>query len=113
MSKMTVEQYQELAGRTLPKDWAAQLAMSRAVMGLGLSGESGEVADRIKKEVGHGHPHDAQRLKEELGDALWYVAAVCTVYGLDMATVAEANIDKLRRRYPEGFSTEASLNRKE
>lgn len=84
---------------------------ARAVFGLGVAGESWEVADLIKKEVGHGHPADPVKMKKELGDVLWYVAALCTQYGFAMADVAAANIRKIQERYPNGFSPEASLKR--
>jgi NTP pyrophosphatase (non-canonical NTP hydrolase) len=84
-----------------------------ATWGLGIAGEAGEVADLIKKRIGHGHPLDKERLKKELGDVLWYVSALATWAGMTLEDVAQANLDKLRARYPEGFSIERSLNRSE
>lgn len=81
--------------------------------GLGIAGEAGEVADVIKKEVFHDHPEDTEKIKKELGDVLWYVAAVATVYKLDLEDIAVANLEKLKKRYPDGFSSERSLNRSE
>lgn len=81
--------------------------------GLGVTGEAGEVADLIKKHVGHGHPLDVEKLKLELGDVLWYVAGLATVLGLTLEDVAAANIAKLTRRYPNGFSTADSLARRD
>jgi NTP pyrophosphatase (non-canonical NTP hydrolase) len=79
---------------------------------LGIAGEAGEFADLIKKQAGHGHASDPVKEKKELGDILWYVADVCTKKGYDLGEVAALNIEKLKARYPEGFSTEKSQNRK-
>lgn len=84
-----------------------------AVLCLGLTGESGEVADLVKKHVGHGHVLDVSVVAKELGDVMWYVATIASALGLDLNTVMETNIDKLKKRYPDGFSSEASINRKE
>ena len=84
-----------------------------AINALGIAGEAGEVADLVKKHVGHGHPLDRNKLAKELGDVLWYVAALAHDIGLDLSTVAALNVVKLRRRYPDGFSTERSINRVE
>ena len=78
---------------------------------LGLTGEAGEVADMIKKHIFHGHDLDTDALVKEIGDVCWYVALLCTAIGVDMASVMEKNIEKLKTRYPEGFSSEASINR--
>jgi len=80
---------------------------------LGLNGESGEVADIVKKFMFHGHDIDDDKLKKELGDCLWYIAQICESRGYSMEEVASMNIAKLRKRYPDGFSSEASLNRVE
>lgn len=79
----------------------------------GLTGESGEVADLIKKHFGHGHELDRDKLKKELGDVLWYLARLSAEFGILLSDVADSNIAKLRARYPNGFSEEASKNRKE
>ena len=50
---------------------------------------------------------------EELGDLLWFAAELADVLGVSLETVAGLNIDKLRRRYPEGFDAEHSLHREE
>lgn len=93
---------------------ATELAQEKGVLvsTLGLGGEAGEFADMIKKQAGHGHKADPVKEKKELGDILWYVADVCTKKGYDMGEVAALNIEKLKARYPEGFSVEASQNRK-
>jgi NTP pyrophosphatase (non-canonical NTP hydrolase) len=86
--------------------------MQLAVFALGLAGEAGEVADYIKKSVGHGHGIDKKVLIKELGDVFWYVAAVAKRLGIDLGVVPGTNIEKLRARYPDGFSHEASRNRR-
>jgi NTP pyrophosphatase (non-canonical NTP hydrolase) len=104
-----LDEYQKLAARTLSP--LATDGTLLAVTALGLTGEAGEVADLLKKHLGHGHPLDREKLLKEVGDVCWYIAALCTVLDADLSEVAAANIEKLRRRYPEGFSTERSLHR--
>lgn len=101
---MTLDEYQEATKRTASDDSFSTLA-------LGLAGESGEVADIIKKHVGHGHELDKAKLVSELGDVLWYIARLASVAGFTLDTVATGNIAKLKKRYPDGFSPEASKNR--
>lgn len=81
--------------------------------GLGIVGEAGEVADIIKKHLCQGHDLDRNELMSELGDVLWYIAELCYVSGFSLEDVARRNIEKLKERYPDGFSEEASVNRKE
>ena len=50
-------------------------------------------------------------LKKELGDGLWYIAQACDAAGLTLAEVMEANLEKLAKRFPNGFSNDASINR--
>jgi NTP pyrophosphatase (non-canonical NTP hydrolase) len=78
---------------------------------VGIAGEAGEVVDNIKKAIFHQHGLDRQKLKEELGDLLWYMAGLCTQLGLSLDEVMVSNIEKLRKRYPGGFSVEDSKNR--
>ena len=78
---------------------------------LGLPEECGEVLGAVKKAEYHGHVTSSETIKKELGDVLWYVATIAHWYGFDLGDVAAANVEKLRRRYPDGFSVEASRNR--
>ena len=81
---------------------------------LGLGGESGEVLDLIKHAVYHEDTAlDKMELAKELGDVLWYVSAIATTCGIDLADVAELNRAKLNHRYNGAFSVEASANRHE
>ena len=82
-----------------------------AVAAMGLAGESGELIDALKKWIGHGHELDLDYGEKELGDILWYIAEIGTILGINLASVAERNEEKLKERYPEGFSAERSRNR--
>jgi NTP pyrophosphatase (non-canonical NTP hydrolase) len=105
---MTLDEYQALARRTLGVRTPEQQLANAA---LGLAGEAGEVAETIKKHLFHARPLDRDEVVKELGDCLWYVAAMATAIGASLDEVAATNIDKLRRRYPDGFSPEASARR--
>ena len=80
---------------------------------LGLCGESGEVADIIKKATFQGHPLDEAHIAEELGDVAWYLAILAEAIGMELDTVLEMNVEKLKKRYPNGFEVDKSLHRKE
>lgn len=105
---LSLDKYQQLSARTAVSDDLALLNY-----GLGISGEAGEVADIIKKQHFHGHSAPVGEIQKELGDVLWYVSQIARIYGLALSEIAEGNIEKLQRRYPEGFSEEASVNRSE
>lgn len=106
-----LNEYQELAARTLSSRKLSDVNL--AVLGLGIAGEAGEVADLIKKTVGHGHELNKAKLLEEVGDVLWYCAGLATLLEVDLSQVARDNIEKLRKRYPQGFDPERSRNRSE
>ncbi len=76
---------------------------------LGLGGEAGEVMDTISK-LPDGR-YVSVDLVKELGDNDWYNAAICTLLGVPMSDVMQANIDKLKKRFPEGWGSEASKAR--
>lgn len=105
------DEYQTAADRTRAHDLSDRDALAMAA--LGLAGESGECADHVKKHLFHGHPLDKDKLKKEIGDVMWYVAILSKEIGFPLSAVAEANVAKLRARYPEGFSTADSLARKD
>ena len=108
---MTGTEYQKLAMRTcsIPYD-RKDGKMNHAI--LGLASEAGEVAGIFQKEY-QGHPISVDHVKKELGDCLWMIAEACDALGTTIDEVAEMNIDKLRKRYPEGFSADKSLHRRE
>lgn len=120
MSTMsTMNDYQEQAARTLRRahpdhpEFEQRREHNVAVMGLGIAGEAGEVADYLKKVLGHGHEFDLMKLAKELGDVLWYVAALATMHGLRLDDIATLNLIKLRERFPNGFTEADSIARKD
>ena len=78
---------------------------------LGLSGEVGELNDMIKKWIFHGKPLEEGELCKELGDILWYIAMFCESMSWDIEEVMQQNIEKLKKRYPEGFDIKRANNR--
>ena len=78
---------------------------------MGLCGESGEVIDIVKKWLAQGHQLDKERMKSELGDVAWYLAETATALDVPLEQIFQANLDKLHKRYPQGFNTEDSVNR--
>lgn len=80
---------------------------------LGLCGEAGEVADIIKKHTFQGHKLDNEHIAEELGDVAWYLAITAAAIGVNLDDVLSANIDKLMKRYPNGFDSDRSVHRTE
>lgn len=79
---------------------------------IGLVAEGGEVADIVKKALFHGHELDKEDLTNELGDVLWYLTQVADTFNISLEEIANMNVHKLFKRYPEGFSEEDSRNRK-
>ena len=106
---MTLNEYQSNAMRTTRRDLSPDSHLFNGI--LGLSGEVGECADLVKKKFYQDGRDIYDDLKDELGDVMWYVAEVASAMEWDLEEVAKHNIDKLRRRYPEGFDAEMSLHR--
>ena len=107
---MTINEYQKLAMRTLNPALSEKEILLNGVMGL--CGESGEAIDLVKKWMMQGHELDKAHLAKELGDVAWYLAETATAIGYDLETILQANIDKLKARYPEGFDADRSQHRK-
>ena len=103
---MTVNEYQKLAMTTLNPELCKRDVLINSVMGL--CGESGEAIDIVKKWMAHGHELDKEHLAKELGDIAWYLAEAATALDMDLEEILQANIAKLKNRYPEGFSAERS-----
>ena len=107
---MTINEYQKLAMTTLNPALDKKDVLINGVMGL--CGESGEAIDLVKKWLAQGHELDREKLAMELGDICWYVAETATALDLSLEDIMSANIEKLKRRYPEGFDSARSVNRK-
>lgn len=105
---MNFDEYQNLAQRTSNTNNNIDKIFNGV---MGLNGESGECIDVVKKWEFQGHNLDIDNFSEELGDVLWYIAESATGAGLSMEDIAVNNIEKLKKRYPEGFSAEKSMNR--
>ena len=108
---MTFNEYQAAALRTAKPRQDYRERMMEGV--LGLCGEAGEVADMVKKSAYQGHLMTTAGVAEELGDVLWYAALVAKAAGLTLDEVARGNIEKLWKRYPEGFDSNRSIHREE
>ena len=108
---MTINEYQKLAMTTLNPALSQKDVLINGVMGL--CGESGEAIDIVKKWLAQGHELDKEKLAKELGDICWYLAETATALDLSLEDIMAANIEKLRKRYPEGFDADRSKNRTE
>lgn len=105
---MDLNEYQKLAQRT-----ANTAACDDKLLNgmLGLAGETGECVDMLKKYLYQGHAFPREQLIEELGDVMWYVAEAATGLKITLSELAEHNIAKLKKRYPDGFDAGRSINR--
>ena len=106
---MTINEYQQLAMVTLNPELSKKDVLINGVMGL--CGESGEAMDIVKKWLALGHELDKEKLAKELGDIAWYLAETAYALDIPLEDIFQANIEKLKKRYPEGFDTERSVNR--
>ncbi len=106
---MTVNDYQKLAMTTLNPELSRKDVLINGVMGL--CGESGEAIDIVKKWLAQGHELDREKLAKELGDIAWYLAETAWALDIPLEDIFQGNIDKLKKRYPEGFDTARSVAR--
>lgn len=108
---MTGNEYQKAALRTANMNYSEYSMIINGA--LGLCGEAGEVADIIKKATFQGHKLDTEHIAEELGDVAWYLAVPASAIGKNLDDILASNVDKLRKRCPEGFDCERSVLRPE
>ena len=108
MTTLTPAEYTRLTRRTRNPILTDLEAKLNAALGLG---EQGEIQNVLKKEFFHGHPADTTKILDETGDLLFYLAWLGDLYGFTLEEAMAFNVEKLRARYPEGFSVEASVNR--
>jgi NTP pyrophosphatase (non-canonical NTP hydrolase) len=78
--------------------------------GLGIAGEAGDVASCIKKTYTHDNDQ-VKGIRENLGDTMWYIAMIANFYGWDLQEILDENVEKLKKRYPEGHFTEKHASR--
>ncbi len=108
-AKISIDIYQKLSIRTLSlKD---NLLLDNVHMSLGLSTESAEIADVLKKNIAYNKEIDWVNIKEELGDLMFYVVNMCNINGWDIRDIMQTNLDKLTTRYPEKYTDELAINR--
>lgn len=107
---MTGITYQKLAMRTcgIPYNRKEEM-LAHAIFGL--CSEAGEAAGLLQK-IYQGHNFDKNHMMKELGDCLWMTAEACEALDLNMDDVMQANIEKLKARYPEGFDPQRSIHRR-
>lgn len=106
---LRANEYQELASRTVSKDMSEEEIELHALHGM--VGEIGELHSIYQKKY-QGHRADVIHQKKELGDLLWFIAEYCTAKGWKLEDIMRLNIEKLKKRYPEGFEADKSLHRK-
>jgi NTP pyrophosphatase (non-canonical NTP hydrolase) len=107
---MDLKQYQQEVARTCATSDSQETVKMALV---GLQDELGEVAGPLKKWLWHGHAINLNHLEDEIGDVLWYLSTLCNAVGVSLDDALQGNVEKLRRRYPDGFSSERSINREE
>lgn len=100
---MDLKEYQRLCKTTAKKFRKKEQEIFS--WGLGIAGETGDVAGCIKKTFSHGNDQK-EGIRENLGDTLWYAAMICNFFGWNMEEILGENIEKLKKRYPEGFTEE-------
>lgn len=107
---MRFSEYQELARRTQNANLDEVAKEMHALYGM--ASEVGEIHSIYQKMF---QGHDGSRIKavEELGDLLWFIAEYADSLEISLGEVAQRNIDKLRKRYPDGFDAEHSVHREE
>lgn len=106
---MNLANYQDAVLRTMHRSETPMQNIPNYCMGA--AGELGEVVDHLKKFIYHGHELNPKDVMEELGDVMWYIAAITSELGFDLSDIAEMNIRKLEKRYPSGFSVKDSIER--
>ncbi len=108
---LTLSEYQQAASRTVNRSLTTGERLVDAAAGL--AEEAGEVLGVVRKHMFMHHELDRARLVTELGDALWCLTGVAAAVGVSLDEVAAANLEKLRRRYPDGYSDSASARRRD
>lgn len=104
--------YQERACSTFKEHTALPAKLARlADWGLGIGGEAGEVQELLKHHICHNAPLDKMKLAKELGDVIWYIAAIATTCDMELDDILHLNLAKLQHRYQYGYTQQASEGR--
>ena len=106
---MEIREFQKLSTRTLNMELSKEQLISNMIFGA--NGELGEVTDILKKDLFHSHKLDQGHLAEEIGDVMFYLVNLATIFNFNMEDILQANVDKLKKRYPDGFDIDRSINR--
>jgi len=99
---MNLKEYQELCKKTAKKFETNEKEI--LTWGLGIVGEAGDIAGCIKKTFAHDNDQRTG-IRENIGDALWYAAMICNFFNWNFEEVLNENIEKLKKRFPDGFTT--------
>lgn len=107
------DDYQKRSSETFKEHTELTAEQSRLLnWAVGLSGETGEVNELLKHYIWGNEPLDKMSLAKELGDVLWYLAAIATTTDIKLSTIAELNISKLQHRYAhQGYDSTKSAER--
>jgi NTP pyrophosphatase (non-canonical NTP hydrolase) len=107
---MHSSEYIELANRTKKSFSLSLTEVETDILhaAIGIAGEAGELIDAVKKYIIYGKPLDGDNIDEEMGDILWYLAIMAKALGTNFEKLMEANIDKLKLRYPEKYTDAAA-----
>lgn len=110
---MTFNEYQQETMRTASCEMNTNINPLLLNGVMGLNGEAGEALDIVKKYIFQGHPLNREHIAKELSDCAWYLAVAAEGCGYTLEEIINMNVEKLRKRYPDGFSVEKSLHRAE
>lgn len=106
---MDIDEYQRLAARTAKSFTHLETDLVHAA--LGLCSEAGEFTSIVKRAAIYDVEVTADmrnHMYEELGDVIWYAALAATKLGVNLSSVAEMNVEKLRQRFPRSYSDQAA-----
>ena len=101
---MTPDEYQTAMRRTAISRPVPPYMQRRMHFAAGLGSEAGEILGLLIKSAHYGKEYDVGEMKDELGDAVWYLTALCEECGYNLGDVMQRNIEKLQERHPTGFN---------
>ncbi len=111
MSSITDKHLKETVLRTM--NFKADLKDNLGHSAMGIIGEAGEIVELMKKHLYYGKNLDVEKLKNEMGDVLFYMQALAYLIGSSIEECLELNTAKLKARYPNGFNLQDSIDKKD